>query len=445
MRLRHVAARSFVDEMDKIAEELNLPLNFVSVEDADFLLEQSSLGHLLSKEARSRSAKEYRMATAAGDTSHANAVAQAHSQLGLTPRHVGDISEGGGEAGVDKMMGRVSNPTTGAINESGVYARKLYKPDSTVTQGEYTPRLIAQKQQMTDAARALSPEAKAMVPDMYGHQTLNAGDPNKARSISNHEYVPGMSDIRGKNTGTADKPIWNRQNNGASRDISAIEDKVIRPLQAQGHEMKDVLRQMGGSEMNYGNVASTPSGPKIVDFIPEMKGQARPHLQSFVKYSPEAQRMQFNQKGALPHLRREIFNPQMGGPKAEPPVLQNAARSLVVGAHPSAITEVGEQGLQNTTRSARPAGQAVVQKPIQPSARLQAPAGQQAFSDPFPSPHGPTAVAGNTPTAVARPPARPALSAPTAGAGKPLAPIPKPMSTLTSVAGKLPRLGALHG
>lgn len=444
MSLRALAALAFVNELEKIGSDLELPLAGVTAKEAEVAIAASFLAPLL-KEGRSRSAKEYRMATAAGDTDHAANVARASGQLGMAPRHVGDISEGGGEAGVDLMMGRASNPTTGAVNESGLAARKLYKPDSTVTQGEYTPRLLAQKQQMTDAARGLGPEAKAMVPDMYGHKTLHADTPQQ-RATSMHEYVPGMTDLRGKNTGTADKPIFSRQD-GASKDVQAITDKVMRPLEDKGMVMKDVLRQMGSSGANYGNMMSSPSGPKVVDFIPEIQGQSRPHLQSYVKHSPEAAHMQFNQKGALPFLRKEVFKPQMGGPEAAHPAVQNAARHIVGVGHPSAVSEIGPQGLSSAVRSTRPTNQAVVQKPVQPSQRLQAPAGQQAFSDPFPNPHAPTAVAGHTPTAVAVPPVRPAFSAPaatpTAVIGK-LAP-PKPVSAITSVVGKLPRLGALHG
>ena len=117
-----------------------------------------------------------------------------------------------------------------------------------------------------------------------------------------------------------------------------------------------------------------------------------------------------------------------------------AARQLAVGAHPSAISEVSPGGLSNTTRSARPANQAVVQKPIQASTRHATPPGAvAAYSDPFPGAHAVTNMAG---AATQRPPAMPGMSAPTAvGHLKP----PKPMSALTSVAGKLPRLGALHG
>jgi hypothetical protein len=260
----------------------------------------------LEKIAKTRAVKEFQRAEAAGDQGTASQIAQASGQLGLKPRYVGDISTGGAEAGVDKMMGRVQNPNTGEVNESGLLARKLYKPDSSISRAEFTPQLLQQKQQATDVGRSLSPEAKNMLPNMYGHTTMNADNHELQRTTSYHEYVPGMQDIRGKNTGTEDKPVWSNRP-GASKAIGDIKQHVLNPMEARGMALGDVSNESG---TNYGNVASTPQGTKIVDFLPKQQGQANPAFESFKKYAPMGSKFE-GPNANMNDLRKEVFKPQM--------------------------------------------------------------------------------------------------------------------------------------
>jgi hypothetical protein len=101
-----------------------------------------------------RSSEEWRRLTAAGHHEDAANLARRYAEMGKQSSLPTGYLVGGVEAGVDQMMGRVSNPQTGAINESGVFARKLYKPDSRSSRGDYTPGLLEQKQQFTNEARA---------------------------------------------------------------------------------------------------------------------------------------------------------------------------------------------------------------------------------------------------------------------------------------------------
>lgn len=260
------------------------------------------------KIAITRSVKEWRAADASGDQGTAGSIARASGQLGLKPRYLQDISTGGAEAGVDKMMGHVQNPNTGASNESGVLARKMYKPDSVITRGEFTPQLLQQKQDLTDKARAMSPEAKAMVPDMYGHTTMNAGTPTQ-RTTSFHEFVPGIHDLRGKNTGTEDKPIWSR-GQAARSDLQSIKGKVLDPLENQhGVAMRDTVGEVTSGH-NFGNVVGSPQGPKVLDFLPQVGAQQSPAIHSFMKYAPSGD-SKFNggAGGGVGDLRKEVFKP----------------------------------------------------------------------------------------------------------------------------------------
>lgn len=307
----------------------------------------------LEKIAVTRSVQEWRKAQGAGDIAGADAIAQAHGQLGAKPRYLEDISLGGAEAGVDKMMGsagaqpgaapnvqqrlqqyqqnkselgvagRTPTPSVqaspegrGALlrgtqgpaaaaapNESGYIARKLYKPDSAISRGEFTPQLLEQKQKLTDSARALSPEAKAMVPAMYGHQTMGAGPTQRTTSM--HEFVPGISDLRGHNTGTEEAPNWSRSE-GAATDRAALQQHVLNPMSARGQTMADTISERGA---NYGNIVHTQSGPKVLDFLPNVSGQKNPATESFKKYVPTSGSA-FD-TGSVGDLRKEVFNPKM--------------------------------------------------------------------------------------------------------------------------------------
>jgi len=278
----------------------------------------------LEKIAVTRSVKEWRAAQGAGNTAAADQIAQGAGQLGLKPRYLENISGGGMEAGVDKMMGaagfnqaqagqpalqqrlqqfkknknqlarastqhatsapgssaqmaaqkqveRLGGPSgllsgtqapasTPAPNASGYVAQKVYKPDSPLSTGQDTSDLLKLKQQYTDKARSISPEAKEMVPAMYGHKEIQ-GPGGQLRHISQHEYVPGV------------KSLAKDQN--AVAHAQKVQDVVAGPMAAKGMPIGDIARVHNGQLAgNASNVAMTASGPKVIDFLPH--GQSSP-------------------------------------------------------------------------------------------------------------------------------------------------------------------------
>jgi hypothetical protein len=279
----------------------------------------------LSKIAKTRSVKEWQAATAAGDQGTADQIAQASGKLGLKPRQLQDVSSGGAEAGVDLMMGHKTVPGTGEANQSGYVARKLYKPDSPVSRGEFTPKLLEQKQQMTNAARALSPEAKQMVPAMYGHETHGEGP--LQRTTSYHEYVPGVSDLRGAKQEVGGRDVYKNPRAQYMGDINKVNETVINPMEAQGQHMMDTTKirsSSGGLGTNWGNVVGSKQGPKVLDFLPHnanrpiSENHALGSMQAYQpkgdsKFGPDVAAGQNPNVGAL---RKEVFNPQMKIEKA---------------------------------------------------------------------------------------------------------------------------------
>lgn len=310
----------------------------------------------LEKIAVTRSVKEWRRASGAGDAGAADQIARASGQLGLSPRYLEDISTGGAEAGVDKMMGRVQGPA-GDVNESGLLARKLYKPDSAISRQEFTGPLLQQKQQITDAARAMSPEAKNMVPAMYGHKEMPYLG-GQLRHQSFHEFVPGIGDIRGTNLGNEDRPIYSR-GTVFSKDLDSVEKKVLEPMRSKGLHMADTItrHEEGGRGINYGNVVHSPQGPKVLDFLPGIQGQENPAISSFKKYRPGDSK--FEGAGAsLRDLRKEVFNPSMkieapkDLPKNMPPIPRAAAAAA-----PKTMNALGEAA--SRTAPSSPQGRAL--------------------------------------------------------------------------------------
>ncbi len=260
------------DELDKIAASRNrmsVPQSRsgrrpMSVET---MLKKDNNGTLFKKhekdtikDAATRAVKEWRSAAGGGNQAGADQIAAASGQLGLKPRHLEAISGGGMEAGVDKMMGSVT-PGAQGPNTGGYLARKLYKPDSPLTTGSDTSKLLAEKQRYTDTARGLSPEAKSMVPAMYGHQEIQ-GPGGQLRHTSDHEYVPNMQSLR------ADP--------NALAHAQRVQDVVAKPMAAKGMPMGDIARPFrqpgpGGQTVlggNASNVGMTGQGPKVIDFLP---------------------------------------------------------------------------------------------------------------------------------------------------------------------------------
>ena len=286
---------------------------------------------LAPKHAANRSVKEWRKMQAAGDTSGADALAKSYGNLGNSPRYLKDVSLGGSEAAVDQMMGRVSNPNTGAINESGYVARKLYKPDSDISRGEYTNQLMHQKQQFSDQARSISPEAKAMVPDMYGHRSTGTG--GLQRTVSDHEFVHGVSDIRGTKVHGPNGPMWSRSPTDRAKDLRSIESTVLNPMAAKGTHMVDTITEKG---TNFGNVVQSSSGPKVMDFLPVAEHGKDPIHDSFRKYAPTGSSKYMSAPGMSEKserslqksLRKEVYKPTQAIQEASPKMQMAAAAHL---------------------------------------------------------------------------------------------------------------------
>ncbi len=262
----------------------------------------------LDKIAATRSVREWRSASGAGNQAYADQIAQASGQLGLKPRYLENVSGGGMEAAVDKMMG-----SAGGANQSGYVAQKIYKPDSPIATGENMSQLLQTKKQMTDTARGLSPEAKAMVPEMYGHKTIQ-GPGGQMRHVSQHEYVPGLQSMKHYST-----------NAGDIENVNKMQRTVAGPMAAKGTPMRDVPRlAMHGGQVQVGgnasNMGMSPQGPKVIDFLPEgMSSSSSPGSMGVMQKGRDD--VAFSQLGSgrtdtaygkqnLNQLRKDVYRPQ---------------------------------------------------------------------------------------------------------------------------------------
>lgn len=272
----------------------------------------------LFKTAKPRLVRAWREAQQAGNTQLADQYAKAYGDLGLKGRYLNDVSGGGSEAGVDRMMGRAPS---GAGHESGYLIRKMYKPDSQLHQGEFTKKTLEQKQLITDAARAHSPAAKEMVPDMYGFK--QHGTDANPRFTSYHEPVSIGGELKGHQAISAGLEARNT---------------VINPMAEKGHHIGDVattqrgyMRTPGGTvpvntdqvgavydqfkstggQINPGNlVRDTQGKTKILDFLPGQEGSSPTIFQSEEKYRSGMQAgSQYRTKGDLAALRKEVHAP----------------------------------------------------------------------------------------------------------------------------------------
>lgn len=178
-----------------------------------------------------------------------DSIARGYGNLELAPRHIRDISAGGQEAGVDLMMGHRQPSLTQSMegpNQGGYVVRKMAKPDSPVAQGHDMTALMADKQMITETAR-MDPSARAMVPAMHGHDTHTNAN-GQVHNVSYHEYVPNAQPIAPQN-----------------RQSVAQQLEPLREL----YGMRDVpLIDNGRARGNFENVAHTPQGPKVLDFLP---------------------------------------------------------------------------------------------------------------------------------------------------------------------------------
>ena len=257
------------------------------------------------KTAKTRAAEEAAKALQAGDAATAEEIARGYRKLDLAPRHVKDISIGGGEAGVDLMMGVPRTADAGKLpsgsKDSSFVVRKLYKPDSRLHRGEGTRTVLQHKQEATDIARRFAPKH---ITAMGGFQ-----EPSPGKFISYHEYIPNLQ-------------TWDpkKQRGGhAESALDILENNLIRPMDRnEGYYLHDTVMRHGGRHtgsqrvVNPGNVAMIPGArggyvPKVLDFLP-YKGNEDPYL------GPGVPGSAYGEAGdkTLDDLRKDVFSGKGG-------------------------------------------------------------------------------------------------------------------------------------
>lgn len=207
---------------------------------------------IATKLAANAAARHIRAAMEAGDVDLANHIGGGMAKLDMKPRFIQGLGQGL-EAQADLMAGKSE------LGAEGLHVRKIYKPDSPISQGEDTGHLLAEKKRIVDIARGLSPEAKEMVPAFHGvrrHET--GGAPGFS---SDHEYVHGLQPAT-KN------PV------AAVLNAKDLERHVVEPLKARGIHIDDIPLPSQRSILfpradNYSNfpLAADGSG-KMIDFLP---------------------------------------------------------------------------------------------------------------------------------------------------------------------------------
>lgn len=277
---------------------------------------------LFEKTAVTRAVEEIRALLTARKFRQAEAIAKAHSDLGLKPRYVKDLGSGS-ESLVDLLMGKAPVGEGG-----GLIARKLHKPNSTITRGTDTSKLLDQKMLANTQMRQLSPEATRMVPEMYGYETRKLDRPrvyplaaNNLRHLSYSEFVPGVKSIIPKGPRT---PVKRQQVRETLKDVIST---VQNPMQKQHGTIVGDTVDSGPlpaqllPRFNSGNIIKDYKGnTKIVDFIPfssRLKtlkttplGQTRQKLVSLMRQTPAQGFKENNYKDTwdkIPNLRKEIF------------------------------------------------------------------------------------------------------------------------------------------
>ncbi len=246
------------------------------------------------KTAATAAVRAIRGALGAGDHAGAAAIGQGLGKLGLRPRFVKNISPGGMEAAVDLMAGQAKG-TAASAAAPGLFARKLYKPDSPITRGADTTALLAEKKIMTDTARSISPQARAATPAFHSFQELHQGS-TTPRHISDHEYVPNLQKL--------DKAT-------AAGPVAQIQRDVVKPLEARGMNMRDVPSLNAKEQVvgNASNVMVTPQGQvKVLDFLPQ--NQSTPvMMMGDAVATPYKQTESAFSNRPMNELRKEVFRP----------------------------------------------------------------------------------------------------------------------------------------
>lgn len=147
---------------------------------------------------------------------------------------------------------------------SGHIARRLDKLDSPVAVGQAMTDLNEMKLDYNRTARDISPAARSMTPEMYGHQQLRHAD-GSITNISEGEFVRGIKDIETSANPTA--------------HVARYQKEVLNPMAALGKPMADTGRiyvnpETGQKQLagNLSNIVMTPKGPKGIDFLPQHFG-----------------------------------------------------------------------------------------------------------------------------------------------------------------------------
>lgn len=373
VRVSCLSKRAAVDvDMDKMHGEVGT-VNGADDESASVVFQTDTAPYTKAADAASyvltnllklgapRAVKELRKAMGLKDHALADHIGKTMQEMGGAPRFVHNLSHGGQEAAVDLMVGA---PIAGK-SSNGLFARKIYKPDSGVTRGTDTTALLAEKKMLTDKIRSISPEARAATPAMYGAKELHSGT-DRLRHISDHEFVPGLREMNPK----------------AGDDVVGItqhmESKVYNPLARAGHDIGDVPRTFEGVRKaegsvrdlesytalkgNASNVMLDPQGqPKLMDFLPHKKDFSGPvHLSSegtgvLTAYNGGTSYGEGSQRA----LKREVFQPSAAVPAVgfvgPQTALQNTGTQVIGRGAPPPISEVRQRAGATTALQPRAA------------------------------------------------------------------------------------------
>lgn len=241
--------------MDHLSEH---PGYYTALEDMEKSLEKDGFD----KVAITRAVKEWRVAKARGDTGMMSELEGAYGKLELNPRHLRDLGRGE-EAVAMQMLG--GQTPQGVKVPAGTMVQKLYDPNSVITRGSLTGRVVADKQRITDAvnAAAVARGDAAPMAAMYGHAQLAPG-----RHTSYHEYVPHEQLGRG-DTSLIHSIDAKLRRGEADLSAAGLGGKKIEDAVGRG--------MFGGMAINPGNVVKVKnpdgtSAAKVIDFLPAGKG-----------------------------------------------------------------------------------------------------------------------------------------------------------------------------
>ena len=174
--------------------------------------------------------------------------------------------------------------------------------------------------------------------------------------------------------------------------------------------------------VNYGNVVNSPSGPKVVDFLPHQHGQTYLPGKSFGEYAPnyKTDNLEMSPRQA----KAEFYNPKLQAEKASPELQAKAkAQWSRVGRTPDFDVNAVPHHARMKQQAAVAMGAPTAQPTVQPMAT--AAASPAARRTPQPAPTSPLRS--------------PAMSAPTAVVPKPSI-APAVRGALTALPKKLPAI-----